>query len=197
MYGGFKMDIKKGISYVAFGFLFTLVNFNLNFGTVSVNIMPEFVGWILFFMAHDCLEKYLGNKPYMKWIALIMAIVTGAFWIVDLTKANIQVDIVKMIFNFVSMVYMYILFGSLEKLANDYDSKHTKTIGMLKILNLTLYLITFVFAFIYIYNRLDTYAVITALVGIAALVSAIFTAVILFKLRTELLNYQDNKSTEE
>ena len=75
------MNIKKGISYVAFGFLFTLVNFNINFPSVSINIMPDFIGWLLFFLAFDKLGDYVSSKPYLKWMALALMIVSGAVWL--------------------------------------------------------------------------------------------------------------------
>ena len=43
------MDLRKGLSYVAFGFLFTLINFNLTVNGQAISITPNFIGWILFF----------------------------------------------------------------------------------------------------------------------------------------------------
>ena len=79
------MDIKKGISYVAFGFLFTLININLTFNGATVNIVPDFLGWILFFLAYDKLGSYMENRVYLKWGFLIMAVFKGVLWILDFT----------------------------------------------------------------------------------------------------------------
>ena len=83
------MNIKKGLSYVAFGFLFTLVNFNLTLNGGTLNVMPDFVGWILFFLAFDKLGTYISDKKYMKWISLILAVVTAALWILGMAKPEI------------------------------------------------------------------------------------------------------------
>ncbi|MBQ1384382.1 MAG: hypothetical protein IIY74_03210 [Firmicutes bacterium] len=48
------------------GALFTLVNFNLTFGETSVNVMPNFAGWILVYLACGLLGDYIADKAYLK-----------------------------------------------------------------------------------------------------------------------------------
>ena len=60
---------------------------------------------------------------------------------------------------------------------------------MLKILNLGLYIAFIVFALVYYFTRENTFAVITAFIGIVMLVAAIFTAFVLFGLRKEVKEY--------
>lgn len=183
------MDIKKGLSYVAFGFLFTLVNINLNLNGGSLNITPDFIGWILFFLAFDKLGTYISDKKYMKWIALVLAIVTAALWILEMAKPELNVDIISTFVAIVSLVYMFILFGVLEKIATDYKSSRADTLRMLKILNLALYLAFLGLSLLYLYNK-STYTVAAAaFTGIAALVAAVFTALVLFGLRKEIKEY--------
>ena len=131
------MDIKKGISYIAFGFLFTLLNINLNFNGTSINITPDFVGWILMFLAFDHLGQYVENKGYLKWIALILAILTGVIWVYGLVKPELSIDTVKTVVSFAGVVFMFILFGVLEEVARDKAPIYVKNISMLKILGYT------------------------------------------------------------
>ena len=81
------MNIKKGISLIAFGFAFVLVNLTLTLNGRSICVTPDFVGWILFFMSFDLLGSYIADKAYMKWISLILAIVTGAIWMLRNNRA--------------------------------------------------------------------------------------------------------------
>ena len=183
------MDIKKGLSFVAFGFLFTLVNFNLTLNGSSLNVMPDFVGWILFYFAFDRLGTYISDKKYLKWISLILALLTAALWIFELAKPELNVDIFNTATTAAAAFYMFILFGVLENIAKDYNSSRTDTIRMLKILNLGLYIAFIVFALVYYFTRENTFAVITAFIGIVMLVAAIFTAFVLFGLRKEVKEY--------
>ena len=183
------MDIKKGLSYVAFGFLFTLVNINLNMNGGSLNITPDFIGWILFFLAFDKLGTYISDKKYMKWIALVLAVVTAALWILEMAKPELNVDIFTTLAAVVSVVYMFILFGVLENIARDYRSSRADTVKILKILNLVLYLAFLGISLFYLYNKSAYTVAAAAFTGIAALVAAIFTAFVLFGLRKEIKEY--------
>ena len=176
------MDIKKGISYIAFGFLFTLLNINLTLNGSSINIMPDFVGWILMFLAFDHLGHYVENKAYLKWVALILAILTGIIWVYGLIKPDLNIDIVKMVVSFVSVVFMFILFGVLEEVARDKAPIYAKNISMLKIVNLVLYVAFFVTALLMTKDK-DIFAMLAFLFGSGALVAAIITAVTLLKFR--------------
>ena len=174
------MDIKKGISYIAFGFLFTLVNINLQLNGGSLNITPDFIGWILMFFAFDKLGSYVGGKGYMKWIALVLAIATGVVWVCGIAKPELDLDIIKTVVSFVSMGYMFILFGILEGIARDHAPSFEKNISMLKIVNLVLYIAFFVTAMLAA-RDMNTFAMPAFILGAAALIAAIITAVTLIK----------------
>ena len=47
------MNIKKAISLAAFGFMFVLVDFNLTLDGHTICVTPDFVGWILFYLAYQ------------------------------------------------------------------------------------------------------------------------------------------------
>ena len=179
------MDIRKGISYVAFGFLFTLVNFNLTMNGLSINITPDFVGWILLFLAHDKLGTYVENKAYLKWMALILAIFSATLTLLGYVSPGLNVSLFKSMLAVISVVYMFILFGVLEKIAADNNTSQAKTISILKILNLALY-VAFVVCVLLTTQNLEVFATLSLVFGAAAIISAIFTVVVLFKLRKEI-----------
>ncbi|MBQ6559452.1 MAG: hypothetical protein IJL85_01345 [Erysipelotrichaceae bacterium] len=174
------MDIKKGISYIAIGFLFTLVNINLKLNSTTLNITPDFIGWILIFFAFDRLGHYTENKAYLKWIALILAILTGVIWVYGIMKPEFDIDIVKTIVSFVSVGYMFLLFNILEKIAKDHAPTFEKNISMLKIINLVLYIGFFVTAMLTTRDQ-QTFAMLAFVFGTATLISAIVTAVTLIR----------------
>lgn len=176
------MDVKKGISFVAFGFLFTLVNINLNFNGGSINIVPNFIGWILFFLAYDKLGTYMENKIYLKWGFLIMAVFSGVLWILDFTGRP-ELGYIDSFFSLLSLFLMYVLFSDLEKVARDYDPPREQTIYMLKILNLAVNIAFVIIGLIMLITRAESLGVLILVIGLAGLVIAIYTAFVLFKLR--------------
>ncbi len=180
------MNIKKGLSYVAFGFLFALVDFNLTLNGTSINITPDFIGWILFFLAFDKLGTYVEGKKFLKPLSLILIILTAAQWVLDIAKPELNVSILSTAAGILAVIYYFILFGCLEKLARDYGSEKEGTLRTLKYINIVLYILLLIFALLFSRTPGTAYALLFALVGVLALVAAVVTAVVLFRLRKEI-----------
>ena len=177
------MDIKKGLLMVAVGFLFTLVNVNLTYNGSSLNVTPDFVGWILFFLSFDKLGSYISDKQFLKWTSLVMAVLTGATWILGIARPELNIDILNSVLTVVSTVYMFVLFGVLEKIAHDCGSPRESTLRILKWLNLVIYVLFVVAALFYAQGSNDQTALaVAAVLGVALLVCAIITAFVLFRL---------------
>ncbi len=126
------MDIKKALSFIAFGFLFTLLNININ----SINFTPSFIGWILLFLAYDNLGTYTEGKIWLKWTALALAVLSFAVWILGLTNPDFSTRVLDAIISVVSAVYLYFLLGILENVANDFGSSLTRKLHTVKYVNL-------------------------------------------------------------
>ncbi|MBQ5978023.1 MAG: hypothetical protein IJL51_07820 [Oscillospiraceae bacterium] len=180
------MNLKKGLSLVAFGFLFTLVNLNLTFNGSAVNIMPDFVGWILFFLAIDPLGDYAADKKYLKWAALVLAVFTAAFWLLEIAMPELDPGLLKTLVSVAEAVYMFLLFGVLEKIAHDYGSQREGSIRTLKILNLALFAGFVVIGLLAAAQGSLALTGTAAVLGVAALVAYIVTMVTLFKLKREI-----------
>ena len=187
-------QIKKGLSCAAFGFLFVLVNFNLNLNNLSVNVTPDFIGWILFFLAFDRLGKYTADKKYLKWMSLLQVILTGAYWVLSIARASSDgaaqaADILRTITTMIATVYFFIFFGSLVDLARDFNSPRADTLYFLRYFNLIVDLALFMVSLFFILTGTVS-ATITLIFGVAALVAAIATAVVLFRLRNDVRQAQ-------
>lgn len=180
------MDLKKGLSYVAFGFFFTLVNLNLTFSGTEINIFPDFIGWVLLFLAFDKLGTYVSDKKYLKWLSLIMVILSGAVWIYEIAKPELNIGIVRTVVTLLSAVYMFLLFDSLERIAGDHGSDKEDTIRMLKVINPILTIAFVVVGILAGQNGSSVLAGLAAILGLCALAAAIVTAVVLFRLRTDM-----------
>ena len=183
-----KTDIKKGITLIAVGFLFTLININLTINTLKINVTPDFVGWFLFFLAFDNLGDYGKGKEYIKWLSLCLAIAVTALWIIGIVMPEQPVDIFKTIVSVLSSIYIFILFGILAKIAEDYGSNKASTINFLKYLNIILILLFGAVAYFGAYKQSNALLGTAAIFGVMALASAIFTCVTLFGLRKDIQN---------
>ena len=186
--GGNAMDLKKALTYVAIGFLFTLINLNITIGTITINFTPDFVGWILFFLAFDKLGSYVEGKTYLKWMALVLAIISTAIWVLELAKQQLDISILSTIVSLVSLIYLFIFLGVLEKIAADQGSNTASTLHMLKYVNAFLDVAFVVVAVITGFNQNNQVLImVTALLGALALVSAVFICLTLFRLRKDVV----------
>ena len=182
------MSIKKGMSLIAFGFLFTLVNINLNFGDKSVNIIPDCVGWILLYLSLDEIGKYAEGKAYLKWCTLALTVITGARWIYDFIFPYNPLSVLSGIISVVEAITIFTLLGIVEKIAVDYGSRKAETIHILKYFSLAgIVIIGLVEIFGTLANLRNLVLVVTAL-GVVMLVTAIIIAVTLFQIRKDIIN---------
>ena len=182
------MDLKKALTYVAFGFLFTLINLNITIGALTINFTPDFVGWILFFLAFDKLGSYVEGKTYLKWMALILAIVSAAIWVLELANQQLEISILSTIVSFVSLIYLFIFLGVLEKVAADQESSTASTIHMLKYVNAFLDIAFIVVALFAGFNQGNNFLImVTGVIGALALMSAVFICLTLFRLRKDVI----------
>lgn len=187
------LNLKKGLSFVAFGFFFTLINLNLTLNGAKLNVTPDFIGWILFFLAFDLLGTYVKDKLYLKWLSLVLVIITAADWVLEITKPELDTGAVRTFVTVLSGVYMYLLFGALEVIARDFKSSEESTIRILRILNIVLYLGFVAAALAGASSGASALLLLSAILGMAALIAAIITMVVLFRLKGEIGDKLDEK----
>ena len=128
------MDLKKGLTYIARGYLFVLINFTLNITDmrISIDILPDFIGWIFIFIAIDCLGEYITDRGFAKWISLAMVVLSLLdfyYWPDDVEPG---IDVIFIIINVLSTVCLYTILGAVEKVARDYGSHRESTFRKLK-----------------------------------------------------------------
>ncbi|MBR3151726.1 MAG: hypothetical protein IKF18_05015 [Erysipelotrichaceae bacterium] len=176
-------DISKGLTLIAFGFLFVLLNITIN----DLSITPSFIGWLLFYIAIPYLGEYTEGKDYLKWAALILTIVTAVQWVLEITHAAANIESIKTIVGLVNAVFMFILLGVLENIARDNKCEALEgRLGALKIVNIVSYLGTLAFGMLYSVSRTDLFALLAFACGVVAIIAAIVTCFTLFKLKKEI-----------
>ncbi len=180
------MDLRKGLSFTAFGFLFVLVNFNLTAGARTVNVMPEFVGWLLLTMAIDKLGKYTENRRYLKVMALVLLVYTAAEWVLNITNPGLNLSIFRTVANVLVAVFDFVIFLSLEEIARDFGSPRESSVRTLRIMMLVLNIA--IVAIVPLYNvlKLESFALLFTVLGVVALVAAIVSLFVIFKLRSDV-----------
>ena len=111
------MNIKKGIRLIAIGFLFTLININVTVNEHVINIMPDFVGWILIGIACTKLGDYVKGKPFYMIGAILLGICNLAIALVTLFLPKMDITIYKTGVSVLTIIYVFALLTLIEKIA--------------------------------------------------------------------------------
>ncbi len=128
--------------------MFTLINVNFTFESGTVNLMPDFVGWILFFLAYDKLGTYVSDKQYLKWLSLVLACVNGAVWAAELFNPELNLGILNTVVGACQAFYMFMLFEALINIAGDFNSVRTEKLNTLRYFNLCIVIVLTVLGFL-------------------------------------------------
>ena len=128
------MDLKKGLTLIARGYLFILLDFSFDLADlkVSIDILPDFAGWILIFIAVDCLGKYISNNSFVKWTAIAMIVLTILECFVWPDDESAGINVLYVLIDVLSTVCLYSILDAVEKITRDYKSPRESTIRKLK-----------------------------------------------------------------
>ena len=180
------MKIKKGIRLIAVGFLFTLVNLNITSGSYKINVTPDFVGWILIFFGCGMLGEYVRRRPYYQIGAFLLAVLSAGLWIAELVNPDLDVKYIELAATLITTLYIFILLGLLQKIARDSNSSYTGSLGILKFAYLAVYVLFQAASYFINVLPLELLSVILTIAGAAALVTAVITCIVLFRLSFEI-----------
>ena len=186
------MDLRKGLSLTAYGFLLLLVDVNLTLSGSTFCLTPDFVGWILLFLAWEPLGDYTASHRELHWIPAVMALVSGLEWAVKLFRPELWssgLSVLSSLGALVTAAYVFLLFSALERLAADHQSPQERKLHTLKYLVIGLEAAFCVTGLLTL--ALEQLALLVLILGVAALVTAVAAVVTLFRLRREL---QDRSS---
>ena len=192
------MNLNKALSFLAYGFLLILININITVGELTVNLTPSFVGWFLMFLAYEPLGNYTRGNTLRKWVPLALAVIGAVMTVLTFFARQLTIDapalpaVISGLCSLASVVYMYLLFGTLEDVASDCHPALFGRIRILKYLTIALELAGLA-ATLYVYYMgaslpVTSYAMVAGVLGLVMLAVAVVTAVTLFQLRKKAMS---------
>ena len=106
--------------------------------------------------------------------------------IIQAKQPELDTGILVTVGGVVSTVFLFIYFGILERIAEEYDSPRASTIGLLKYFYVALYVAFVVTALLSVDPVRMPLVYLATILGFSALVVSIMTAFVLFKLRNDI-----------
>ena len=173
------MELKKRIRLIAVGFIFTLININVNTGRMTINIMPDFLGWLIIAIA--CAKKDENMKNPMYTIgAVILSLCEAALLVYRIVYPKRDIALYTSAISFISLIYVFPLLTRIEKIAkkNGYDK--VSSLRILKYLYTITYILTIALGLAQNLLPADLLAILLTICGLIVLAVAVLTIVVLF-----------------
>ena len=81
---------KEKVKWIFWGLILNHFHFNLNLGSVGVDLLPDFAGFFLFYAAIDGLSLNLPGYGRMKALAIFFTLVEGAEFAMGLLGVQLE-----------------------------------------------------------------------------------------------------------
>ncbi len=104
--------LYRGISKIAWGYIFILFDFNLN----TVSILPDFVGFLMILSAIDILKEEERELSLLRSFGIVLAVGDGMDWL--LSWFAIDMDGLLIVGILVSLIAIYFHFQLLTNVAS-------------------------------------------------------------------------------
>lgn len=183
--------LYNGITQAAFGYLFIFININLG----TVNIIPDFVGYILFLSAISRLKEFIAELALLRTLGIIMTAWHFADWIFTIIgwQGNNIVQIIGIIITIINLYFHFQLLTDFSTMAKMYQRKDcTYNVKILSYRTFIVIILTFSAIFSFFVPLLGemTTMIISAILALCGVTASILLLAALFGLRKNL-------STEE
>lgn len=112
------------------GTAFLIFVFNFNIGTL--NLIPNFIGYILIYKSLSILEKYEESTRLMKPLTLALTIYSGFTWFFNTFQISFDIYVIDIMFSIFSIYVYYHLLTSIGQICKSYQSVYTNRIWNLR-----------------------------------------------------------------
>lgn len=111
--------LYRGVSRAAWGYFF--LHFNVNLG--SVNILPEFVGYLLLLSAVDLLKEERRDLGLLKPLAILLSVWNGLDWLLTIFGVSLggALAVVSLVISLTSLYFHFQLLTDMAALATRYQ----------------------------------------------------------------------------
>lgn len=172
-----QQDLCNAIKKIAWGYIFLHINFNLN----TINILPNWVAYILFVQALPILGEEEESANLLRPLGIMLAVLEGVYWInTGFLGGELPTGVMDIITSVLSLYFHFQLLTNLADIAHKYEcSQEKKLLTLRTVKTILTTVITIANSFIIV--NWAIYAIIIALV-----VVTIWICTVIFSFKNEL-----------
>ena len=184
-----RQKLCRAIKFIAWGYVLLYLDVNL----ATFNILPDWLGFLLIFLALPALADEVSSAALLRPFAILLAAWEGFEWLTKLIGASIGADlsIPFLIINVIILYFHFQLLTDLAALSEKFDCPQTSKLLHLRTVNT---LIATALALPLPWERAEWLAI-GALLVYGAIV--IWICVVLFGLKRSLTEEENNEEEDE
>ncbi len=116
-----REKLYTGVSRAAWGCFFLYLNVNLN----SINLLPNFVGYLLFLSAISLLKEQVRDLGLLRPLGILLVVWTAAEWALTIMGIPLGAvaPVLALIVAAISLYFIFQLFTDLAVLAKTYQNQ--------------------------------------------------------------------------
>lgn len=128
-----REDLRACLSRFAWGYVFFLLNINLG----TLEILPNWVGMLLFYKALPVLAQWQPDARLLPPLAVLLGWCEGVSWLLALVDVSLP-ELVSILVAVVSLYFHFQLLTNLADLADDLGCAQGKNLRIFRTINVLL-----------------------------------------------------------
>jgi len=179
-------DYTQAVRNIAWGNIMLLLNINLGINGNTVDFLPGWLGYLLFYNAIVAIGTVNRQTSLLKPLAILLGVTEAVLWTADLLGLTFNLPVISMIKSVLKMYFMFQLLTDIRDIAQSHNSRYTGSIRA------TRALITVCDSFIYTAGYISDLLlhntivmIVFGVTGVIMALATVYQAVILFRYAKE------------
>ncbi len=181
--------LYKGINYTAIGLLFMVLSINIDFGVFRINIIPDWVGFILMFFSLCEFEDDRHKHLLLKIVSIIGALFAIAEWIIEILNNPIDITMFSFVFSLLKLLMIFAVLGIVIRIAKAVKSPYAQKLNVTRTVMLLGLVLTLIAAILTYYLD-EMFALAATVAGAVVLICAVITIIMMNGFKKELKNLE-------
>lgn len=171
-----RQRLADSVKLIAYGYLLLHLNFNLG----TLNVLPNWLGYILILRALPALGEYEPSALLLRPLGILLALWEGVLWTVDLVGSSLTGYLFTVIATVIELYFHFQLLTNLADIAescNCPEHKRILTLRTVRTVLITLFALPVPW---------DSYKILTVGMMVVFIVVAVWLCTVLFSFRRSL-----------
>ncbi|MBQ7888285.1 MAG: hypothetical protein IJ356_00845 [Erysipelotrichaceae bacterium] len=124
--------LAQALNKIAKAYLFIYLNFNLNFGSVSINFIPSWLGYLWIHQTIQTLKEKQKTLTLLEPLCFALMIYHGIDWCLNILGLSFHSDIISLFSEIISLYFHFQFLTDLAEITASYECPSTQKLLQLR-----------------------------------------------------------------